>query len=956
MAVEAHRVHPVVQISHVTVKQMLYTTLLGCSLFLSLPLHADESSQSGKSGSAAASQHSDGSVMKVTEVEGISEYRLDNGVRVLLFPDPSKEVVTVNMTVFVGSRHEGYGEAGMAHLLEHMLFKGTPMHPDIPKALKDRGAGRSMNGTTWMDRTNYYETLPATGDNLEFAIRMEADRLVNSKILGEDLESEMTVVRNEFESGENSPIRVMMQRMQSAAYDWHNYGQSTIGNRSDIERVPVVKLREFYRKFYRPDNVMVIVAGKFDPENALEYLNKYFGALKKPETPVDPTYTTEPAQDGERTVVVRRVGETQLVGSAYHIPAGSHPDYAAAKALVYILADEPSGRLYRGLVENQIATNIYSLAYGFEEPGLFMSLAEVPGDNSIEQARMKLIDVIENSFTEEPVTEQEVQRAVQQILKQRELEASNTDRIAVSLSDWAAQGDWRLYFLYRDAIESLTREHVQEVAEKYFVRNNRTVGLFIPSEESERILIPEAPNLAELLKNYKGREAVAAGEQIDPSPMAIEERTVRGELTGGMQYAFLPKKTRGETVSLLLTLRFGTGDTLKDKLGAVELLGILMARGTDKLDYTALQDELNRLRADLSLNTTVGLLQATLKTKREFLPEVTELLGDILRRPRLDANELEVMRRQIVTSLQQNTTEPQALAPRSVRKSLSPYGKDDIRYVMSIDEEIDMYNSVSIDEIRALHAGFLSNQKGEVSVVGDFDVQEMIELLNKELADWNTDQPYVRVDRDPHPNVEGSLDVIETPDKANAFFYSSQQYKLDDDDPEYASLVLGNFILGGGSLSSRLGDRVRQQEGLSYGVRSGVSARPKDGRVDFTLYAITNPQNRDKLIGVIREELDKIREDGITQDELDEAKKAYLQASRVRRTDDAALTSELLATMFNERTMEHYAKHDAQIESATVASVNAAINKYIDPEKLVMAIAGDFAAASAALAEEGDGN
>ena len=214
--------------------------------------------------------------MKVTEVEGISEYQLENGVRILLFPDASKEVVTVNMTVFVGSRHEGYGEAGMAHLLEHMLFKGTPSNPDIPKALKDRGAGRSMNGTTWMDRTNYYETLPATGDNLEFAIQLEADRLVNSKILGEDLASEMTVVRNEFESGENSPFRVLMQRVQAAAYEWHNYGQTTIGNRSDIERVPVVKLRQFYRKFYRPDNVMVIVAGKFEEKEALGYLQKYF--------------------------------------------------------------------------------------------------------------------------------------------------------------------------------------------------------------------------------------------------------------------------------------------------------------------------------------------------------------------------------------------------------------------------------------------------------------------------------------------------------------------------------------------------------------------------------------------------------------------------------------------------------------------------------------------------------
>ncbi len=907
--------------------------LLVMGLFVTVPQIAQ----------AQSNEESDGEIMKITEIEGISEYRLENGVRVLLFPDPSKEVVTVNMTVFVGSRHEGYGEAGMAHLLEHMLFKGTPTHADIPKALKDRGAGRSMNGTTWMDRTNYYETLPATGDNLEFAIRLEADRLVNSNILGEDLASEMTVVRNEFESGENSPFRVLMQRMQAASYEWHNYGRTTIGNRSDIERVPVVKLRKFYRKFYRPDNVMVVVAGNFEPDEALGYLDKYFGALPKPEEPIDDTYTVEPPQDGERTVVVRRVSEIQLVGSAYHIPSGSHPDYAAAKALVYVLGDEPSGRLYRNLVETEVASNVYSLAYAFAEPGLFMALSEVPAAGSIEQARMKLIDVMENSFTEEPVTEQEVQRAIQQILKTRELEAADSDKIAVSLSDWAAQGDWRLYFLFRDQIEKLTRDQVQQVAEKYFVRNNRTVGLFIPTDEAQRIQVPEAPNLTEVLENYKGREAVAAGEQIDPSPLAIEQRTERGDLVGGIEYALLPKKTRGETLSLMLTLRFGKADTLQDKVGAVELLGLLMSKGTDKLDYTQLQDELTRLRAEMSMNSTIGLLQTTIKTKREFLPEVITLLGDIVRRPRLDANELEVIRRQVVTSLEKGTTEPQSLAPRSVQRSLSPYGPDDIRYVRTIEEDIEMYKAVTVDEIRSLHAEFLSNQAGELAVVGDFDPDEVKALLKTQLAEWETSQNYVRVDRDPHPEIDGSLDVIETPDKANAFYYSSQQYTLDDDDPQYAALVLGNFILGGGSLSSRLGERVRQQEGLSYGVRSGVTARAKDGRVDFTLYAITNPQNKDRLIEVIREELDRIRDEGITTEELEQAKVAYLQALRVRRTSDAALTGELLGTLFNERTMKHYAQHEEQIKAATVKDVNDAVKKFIVPDKLVMAIAGDFA-------------
>ena len=891
-------------------------------------------------------------VTKVTEVEGISEYHLENGVRVLLFPDPSKEVVTVNMTVFVGSRHEGYGEAGMAHLLEHMLFKGTPTHPDIPKALKDRGAGRSMNGTTWMDRTNYYETLPATGDNLEFAIRLEADRLLNSNIRGEDLESEMTVVRNEFERSENSPFQVMLQRMQGAAYEWHNYGKTTIGNRSDIERVPVVKLREFYRKYYRPDNVMVIVAGKFETDEALGHLQNYFGTLAVPETPIDPTYTTEPAQDGERTVVVRRVGEVQLVGSAYHIPAGSHPDYAAAKALVYILGDEPNGRLYQQLVEPGIASSVYANSYAFTEPGLLFSLAEVPGDESLESARTALIDAMEKSFIDQPVTEKEVQRAVQQILKARELQAANTDRIAVSLSDWAAQGDWRLYFLFRDNMESLTTEQVQAVAEKYFVRNNRTVGLFIPSEKSERVSIPEAPDLAQMLDGYKGREAVSAGEQIDPDPLKIEERTLRGDLTGGIRYAMLPKKTRGETVTLSVTLRFGSEESLKGRVGAAELLGIMMARGTKSLDYSAIEDEKVRLRLQLSVSSTIGLLQISAKTKQEFLPEVVKLIGEIIREPRFEASELEVIRRQIVTSLEQSSTDPSSLGRRSVDRRLSPYPTGHVLEVQSIEDEIAMYRAVTIEQIASLHRDFIGNEAGEVTAVGEFDVESLKQLLVAELKDLDSDEPYVRVGRPAHPEVPGSIEAIETPDKENAVYRASLQVNLADSDPEFASLELGNFILGGGSLSSRLGNRVRQQEGLSYGIASYTLPRSKDNRVDFIVAAITNPGQKDRLVQVINEELVKIREEGITETELNEAKAAYLQAARVRRSDDGALNQELLGSLFNDRTLQHVADHEANIANATVESVNAAVRKHIVPENLVIGVAGDFAKANASEASK----
>ena len=272
---------------------------------------------------------------KGASVEGVTEYRYSNGARVLLFPAASRPTITVNMTVLVVSRHEGYGEAGMAHLLEHLVFKGTPTFPEVPKALRDHWA--SFSGTTNVDRTNYFETLPASDENLEFAIHMESDRLVNSHIRREDLMSEFTVVRNEFERGENSPQSVLSQRVQAVAYEWHNYGKSTIGNRSDIERVPINNLQDFYRKYYQPDNVVLVVTGKFEESKALEYVSKYLGSIPKPERRLDPTYTEEPPQDGERSVVLRRVGSVGAINVVYHIPAAAHSDWAPLSVLASIL-------------------------------------------------------------------------------------------------------------------------------------------------------------------------------------------------------------------------------------------------------------------------------------------------------------------------------------------------------------------------------------------------------------------------------------------------------------------------------------------------------------------------------------------------------------------------------------------------------------------------------------------
>lgn len=882
---------------------------------------------------------------KITSIEGITEYRLDNGLQVLLFPDPSKSMVTVNMTVFVGSRHEGYGEAGMAHLLEHMLFKGTPNHPEVPKMLTSLGA--DFNGTTWLDRTNYYETLPAASErqaqeNLEFALRFEADRLLNSHVKAEDLASEMTVVRNEFERGENSPQRVLMQRVQSAAYDWHNYGRSTIGNRSDIERVPIDRLQAFYRKFYRADNVMLVVAGKFDPEHCIKLVEKYFGTLKVPEQPLDRTYTTEPPQDGERTVVLRRVGNSQLIDLAYHVPSGASREYAAVEMLAYIFGAEPSGRLYKDLVLTEIASSVNAYSMALHDPGLIMFGAEVSKEKSLEEAKQKLLETVEG-VGDKPITQDELNRARTQFLKDRELRAAKTDELAIELSEWAAQGDWRLYFLFRDYVESVTAEEVTAAAKKYLVRNNRTVGLFIPAEKSEKVEVPPRADLQKLLADYKGRGELEHGEDLDPDPLKIEARTTRGKLKTGLKTAWLPKKTRGGMVNLQLNLRYGNEETLQPYVAALEFLPEMMMRGTESLDHEQLQDKLDQLRAKVRLSGTTGLLQLSLETKREYLAEIMPLIGEILRKPRFDSNELEIIRRQAVTGTQAQLTEPQALASVMLRRLQSPYPKDNVRYVPTLEERIERYRSVKIEQIKELHTKFLNGEHGEVAAVGDFDPEELATVMESILDGWKSDVSFKRIESPARVDIAGTTKEIETPDKANAVYLAGEQIEMRDDHPDYPALVIGNFILGGGSLSSRLGDRVRQQEGLSYGVGSNVGSHPIDARTTFSIYAITNPNKRDRVVEVVNEELEKLISDGVTQDELDRAKEGYLQNEQLARTDDRSLAQLLSATEFANRTLAFDAQFEKRISELKIEDVNKAVAEHLEPKRLIVVTAGDFA-------------
>ena len=895
---------------------------------------------------------------KVASVEGISEYQFENGLRLLLFPDNSQSKVSVNLTVLVGSRHEGYGETGMAHLLEHMVFKGTPTHPNIPKVLNQHGA--QFNGSTSSDRVNYFETLAATDENLEFAIALEADRLVNSFIRKEDLESEMTVVRNEFERSENSPDGVLMKRIESAAYEWHNYGKTTIGNRSDIERVPIENLRAFYKKFYQPDNVVVVIAGKLEEAKTLAMVQKHFGILPRPARKLDPAWTEEPAQDGERLVTLRRVGDLAAVGVVYHIPAGPHEDTAALQVLASILNARPSGRLYKSLVETKKAAAAGAFAGRQHDPSLLSGSAQVPPGGSLDEVRDLLIATIEETATK-GVTAEEVNRAKTAILKQREMAATDTAQIGISLSEWAAQGDWRLYFLFRDRIEQVTPETVKSVAAKYLQRNNRTVGVFIPAEKAERVTIPPTPEVAAMVANYQGRAAIAEGEAFEPTPENVESRVKRAELPEGIKVTLLPKKSRGEEVHLTLTLRYGNEENLKGLEAAAGFLGELMLRGTKQLGYQQIRDELDRLTASLGSGTggggrrgggrrggggdaggSLGAVSFSIQAKRDTLPAVLEILRQVLREPLLPAAEFEIMKAERLAGMEQMKTEPAMLAPRLLQRTLSPYPKDDVRYQPTIEESIVRLQAATYAQIAQLYREYLGSQQGELTIVGDFDPDACLPVLKSAFAGWTSSKPYARIANPITSEVAGTSQKINTPDKANATYVAGLIFPLQDDAPDYPAVMMGTYIFGGGSLSSRLATRVRQQEGLSYSVGSGLSVSSQDQRANLSISAIVNPQNLGKLENCVREELDRLLRDGVTADELDKARQGFLQTQQMGRSSDPALVGSLGGLRYLARTMAWDAALEKQIESLTPEQVNAALRKHLDPNKLVVVAAGDF--------------
>ncbi len=875
-------------------------------------------------------------VTVVQTVEGITEYRLTNGMKVLLAHDAADERVTVNVTYMVGSRHEGYGETGMAHLLEHLIFKGTPKLDD-PKA-EFRKRGFNFNGTTNVDRTNYYATFQSNQESLDWYVAWQADAMVNSFIAKKDLDSEMTVVRSEYELSESNAVQALVARMASSAYMWHNYAKSTIGAKADIENVDIANLQAFYKRHYRPDNAVMIIAGKFDAAKTLVSIQAAFGPIAKPSAAIAPTYTLDTAQDGERSVVVRRPSAQQFLIAGYHVPPALHPDSEALSVLSLVLSDAPAGRLHKALVETKLAQFVFAAPFSRREGGTyFFGTGVGPGDDASTRQKI-LLDLVEGMATS-PVTQEEFDRAKAKLNKSIELAFANAASVANGAINSEVMGDWRAVFVSRDRMAKVTLDDVNRVAKTYLLRDNRTFGHLIPTEKPVRAPDQILPNVAAYMAGFALKAEGEASLAFDFSLPSLERNAVLHTTAGGIKTAVLNKPIRGDLVNFSIRLKTGNLQSLKGSEFSSVLASQLYMRGTDQMTRQQIDDATVKLGAQINIGVGGQGGAARFTVKRAQFAPTLELVAHLLKNSTFPDAQLEEVRAGLIKGYEGALKDKASMAQEAWSRYGNPYPKTDYRYQISYEESLPLLKAVKAEEVRHFHKNFVGAANAQVTVVGAIDPKQVQAQVAALFDNWKAPVTYTRV---PYPLVIKTPTRLsfDTPDKANASLEAYVGMPINDFDPDQLAMALATRAFGSGP-GSRLWERMREKSGLSYSADAGFSANSHEKSASMSMSAEVNPANLSKAEAAMREELAASLQSGFTDAEVSRFKGEWLGDRLRQRSGDGWAAQAMGFQLEFDKPWDLRTKNDAIIAALTTAQVNEVWRKYVKPEAFVWGVFAD---------------
>lgn len=888
---------------------------------------------------------------KTESLGGIEAYSYTpNGMKLLLVQDRSAPVVTVQIVYEVGSKHEVTGNTGATHLLEHLMFKGTPtFNKRNGNAVFTllQGMGARLNATTWNDRTNYYETIPS--DKIETAIHIEADRMRNALLLKEDKEAEMTVVRNEFERGENNSNRVLNKEIWATAYMAHPYHHSTIGWRSDIENMDIETLRDFYNTYYWPDNATLTIIGDFEKDKLFKLVDKYFGKITKAPHNIPQPYTKEPEQLGPRRVIVKKPGQQAIVTIGYKIPGMLHNDLPALSVLAEIIGSGTSSMINKSFVDTGMALNGQARASKFRDTGLFTISLRFTPDKSHESINTEMLAMVEK-LKKEGVLQTDVDRVISKLNAQTILSRDGSGSIAGQLNSAIAGGDWKDYITGIERLSKVTAADVQRVARTYFKEDQSTTGYFvpqIPGSNQEKGMksvqwLPDdnkyyyrTPNSDEInVSGFETSKDIFSGyESIKDSKKSTQFE--RKQVSG---IDIVSVKT-GAKDFITVTASFPIAGYLKTQNNR-EVPGLttqILNKGTTKHDKFTFSEKLEKLGVSLRVNASTYTVDISFKSLKKDVNTVMTLLAEELRYPLFDLKEFELLKTQRINRLKQSITDPGAQGIITLLQTIYPKGHPN--YKTDIQTAIKNVEAVTLDDLKAFHRTYFGPAGMHLVAVGDVDSKQLYASVKHAFKGWKggvtTKTTFSELKKG-----NAVTKVVTIPKKPSANMYIGQYTGIERKDKDFIPFYIGTHILGGG-FSGRLMQTVRDRDGLTYGIYARHSGHINAGGF-WSVNATFNPSLFQKGLEASMVQIKTWVKNGITEKELAICKTSLTGSFKVGMSTTSGLANTILKVIERGLDPSYIEQYPKDIEAVTLDQVNAAITKYIDLEKLIVIKAGSL--------------
>lgn len=870
----------------------------------------------------------------IQELGGIKEYQLNkNGLKVLLMEDHSAPVLTFMVTFGVGSRNEVIGTTGATHILEHLMFKGTPSFNREKGNSLDMSFGRVgaiNNASTWNDYTNYYEILPS--EHLEMVVEIEADRMRNLNLLEKDKASEMTVVRNEFERGENDPLEALDKNIWATAYQAHPYHHSTIGWRSDIENISIPKLKEFYDTFYWPDNATVTIIGDFDLKKALGLIHKYFGTIPRSPKPIPLMTTEEPAQEGPRRLIVRRSGPNGIVGVAHKIPKALSKDRYALAVLSTVLGTGKNSRFYKSLIDQGLAANIYIQNLPFRDEGLHISYAYLTPGVAHETVE-KIIHDEYKKIIDQGITKAECDAAIAQLKATETYSRDGSFSIASRINTAIAAGDWKWFVTYVDDISKVTPDDVKMAAQKYFKDDQMTVGYFIPKEGAATGSL-DHHSVGNYARHYRPENEDAwmdANSAVETTNMA---KNITDKKIAGIRVLSM-KTGAKDIVTMRGCLMAGDYFSPATNKAVADLTAAMLDQGTTKRDKFAIAAQLEKIGARIAFSTNNETLNFSVSCLSADVPTVINILAEQLRYPLFDEASFETVKKRRMAVLQENMDNTDIRAEEKLMETIFPASHSN--YGVSSEQMLKDVGKTTLTEIKDFYKKHYGPASMILVVVGDVKADELQKSIQTNFNGWSGGVTFTAPKRAPQSKSDKPI-VVTLKDKTSASVSMGLPTGIQQNEKDYLALYVATNILGN-DFQDRLMATVRDQEGLTYGVYSFLGGHTySDGY--WEVVATFSPDLLKKGIESTRRQVDKWIDEGVTENELKDKKTNISGTFKVSLSTTAGMANSILALARRNVAMSWLDEYPQRVNALTLKEVNDTIKKYVVKENIYTVIAG----------------